>query len=96
MNADIIKFRELIIRECKDKHLLDPRESDIRGSYHVEITFTVDEIRSFLIATAEKVEDGFPTFPCDACGEVGPWLKRGQFDHLCPNCGGMKIIENNS
>ena len=27
--------------------------------------------------------------PCDACGVIGEWRPHGQFDALCPSCGGL-------
>jgi hypothetical protein len=59
-HPDVQRMREVLIEECSAKHFLDPRESDINGDYHVEITLSVDEIRRFLIATARSAGDGFP------------------------------------
>jgi uncharacterized protein YqeY len=27
--------------------------------------------------------------PCESCGALGKWLSHGQFDRLCPDCGGF-------
>jgi len=60
MNPAITNLRVALIRECKEKNNLDPREYDLRGDYHVTITLTVDEIRAFLIATARTSADASP------------------------------------
>lgn len=60
MNPAIQALRKALITECREKNSLDPRETDLRGDYHVNVTLTVAEIRNFLIATAETVRDGEP------------------------------------
>lgn len=59
-HPDVTAMRNALIRECKDKEMLDPRETDVRGSYHVNPTLSVDEIRAFLVATAESSDECFP------------------------------------
>lgn len=59
-HPDVLALREAIIAECNDKNSLDPRETDIRGDYHVSLTLTVAEIRAFLIATARTLEEARP------------------------------------
>ena len=60
MSPAITNLRTALIRECKEKNSLDPREYNLRGNYHVTITLTVDEIRAFLIATARTSKDASP------------------------------------
>lgn len=63
MNIAITNIRTALIRECKEKNNLDPREYNLRGDYHVTITLTVHEIRAFLIATARTSNDASPVKP---------------------------------
>lgn len=56
MTNDLISERpatcrliEVIIEECSAKHSLHPLEPDLNGDYNAEITFSVQELRDFLI-----------------------------------------------
>lgn len=49
----ILEHREIILRECGDKHQVDPREIDANESWHVELTFSIGELRRFLAATRD-------------------------------------------
>lgn len=44
----------------------------------------------------ERIEQSFPELAgkhsnCESCGKRGKWLPQGQFDSICPQCGGNKI-----
>lgn len=43
------KLCDAIIDECSKKHMLHPLDMDVNGDYHVELTFTVQELRNFLL-----------------------------------------------
>lgn len=62
-NPAVTRMREALIFECKEKHMLDPREVDLRDGYHVEVTLTVGEIRRFLVATAITSKECQPVKP---------------------------------
>lgn len=44
---------EVIIEECGSKHSLHPMEPDVNGDYNVELTFSVQELRAFLIENSD-------------------------------------------
>lgn len=46
-------FIAALLGECVEKHRLHPLETSITGSYHLELTFSVDEIRQFLIENSD-------------------------------------------
>lgn len=45
------------------------------------------EIRTVNDAWMEATGD--KSLVCESCGKTGPWRKLGQFDAICPSCGGL-------
>lgn len=47
------RFIASLLTECSEKHSLHPLESNLSLAYHVELTFTVQEIRELLIENGD-------------------------------------------
>jgi len=60
LSATLAKQKEIgkiIMAECRDKHQLSPLEADINGDHHVEITFSIKELKDFLQPLPEPPEE---------------------------------------
>lgn len=62
-NPDVTRMRDALIFECKEKHMLDPREYDLNDDHNVQLTLSIGEIRRFLVATAITSEECAPVKP---------------------------------
>lgn len=48
--ASLKEVSATMIEECRDKHLLDPRDPQVSQDYHVELTFSVGEVSRYVMA----------------------------------------------